>query len=223
MHTMKHKTPLGYRAPLKSRDGITAFLIERAVDGNPRRSYGPFVWNIKAHLVDLSFDHLLKLAQDGEILDEVGTDPSPRWLDACRAIYTEHEAHLWDWAVESARMTVDGGDTFNRLWDGDKKLAAWGFDGRSGGWLVLKSFDGVTFTDALQYADMAEVLAEQPFAWLRNLYRFVIQCDRDFRPEAVLGEVEYQAAWILFVNLCDRVESDKAFHERETLTAPCYI
>jgi len=92
-------------------------------------------------------------------------------------------------------------DTNRMLWDGHGPIAEWTFDGRSGGWLVLKEFEG-TNLEGLS----ADFLQDLSFQQLRRLYRFLVQCAHDFRrPES---EAEHQAAFELFNNYADRVETD---------------
>ncbi len=120
---------------------------------------------------------------------------------------------MYDLAVESARESVTGDDTHRMLWNGDRAVAEWSFDGRSGGWLVLDSFDGLEMgAQAVRReggAYLWSLVESLPFPALRRLYRFVVQCRHDFRAEAIRSEIEHAAAFHLFANVCAKVESDE--------------
>lgn len=211
---MKHRTPAYYRAPLRSRAAIVAFLKDAA---NGRPSYGLFTFNVKAYGVDLSFDNLAKRARE---CGELAKDASPRYLAECRAEYEETgEGQLCEWAIEQARENVKDFDTNRMLWNGDKAIAEWSFAGRSGGWLALESFEGMELGESAVRRHGSDMLwdsiAGSSFPFLRRLYRFVVQCLHDFRREAVESEIEHQAAFALFVNLCTDVETDEQAAERE--------
>jgi hypothetical protein len=205
------KTPKNYRAPLRSRQAITAWLLDRA--NNSRRNYAPFVYDVKLRHLNTDFEHAAKLARDS------GSLPcdSERYLAECRALWDNGSSETaFECGTETACENVLEQDTNRMLWNGNKAVAEWEFAGRSGGWLVLKEFDGVTFSDALRHADLPEILAEQSCSWLRNLYRFLIQCDHDFRrPET---EVEYQAAGWFFNNAVDRIKTDAELQAEESAT-----
>ncbi len=67
-----------------------------------------------------------------------------------------------------------------------------------------------------------DLLETLDFRTLRRLYRFIVQCLHDFRREGVRSEIEWQAAFHLFANVCRNVESDEAEaarHEAESAEA----
>jgi len=199
------KIPPGYAAPLKSRAAIVAFLTERAND-NPRKGYGLFTYNVKLRNLRDSFTDLCKVAREA---GELAPDASPRYLAEVEDIYNDQRETIWDQAIEDAGESVLN-DVGNRmLWDGPaEEIADWELAGRSGGWLALKRFDGVD----LSKCD-PEQFTEFPYEWLRRLYRFLIQCDHDFRrPES---EVEYKAAFSLFQNYARGVKTDEQQAEIE--------
>lgn len=198
------KTPAAYAAPLRSRAAILAFLATAA---NSRPGYGLFAFNVKAYSVDLSFDNLAKRARES---GELSADVSPRYLAECREL---HDAdRLYEWAIERARESVTDCDTHRILWDGSETLAEWSFAGRSGGWLVLESFEGVPLRNGLDAQGIIEGMA---YPQLRRLYRFIVQCLHDFRREAVKSEIEHVAAFDLFANVCAEVETDEQAADRE--------
>lgn len=191
------KTPSYYRAPLTKRAAIIAWLLARP---NSRPSYGLFTFNVKIYNVDLSFDNLAK--------QDVGVpDQSARYLAECRKRHNENE--LYDMAIEDMRDSINDTDSYRMLWDGEaNQIAEWTFDGRSGGWLVLKSFDDKDLENLARDYDLADILEDASYVWLRRLYRFLVQCDHDFRREALVCELVYQAAFNFFHNVCSDVLTD---------------
>ena len=197
------KTPSYYVAPLRSRAEIVAFLKQAA---NERPQYGIVAINVKLYHVDLSFDHLLAMARK-EGFGYVST-ASPRYVAACRLVHEEiGESTLCDYAIEGARDGAIDDDGYRLIWNEDKIIADWAFDGRSSGWLVLQSFEGINMVTGNGYGDA--ILDDLDFRTLRRLYRFIVQSRHDFRREAVRESVEYAAAFMLFENLCHTVEIDE--------------
>lgn len=192
----KFKTPPGYRAPLRSRAAILAWLEDRAKSDRSR--YGLFTFNVKLHNLKTDFAHLCELARKN---GDLAADASPRYLAAVEQVYRAKYDGIWEAAQDNARRSVTDDDTNRMLWDGDRAIAEWTFDGRSGGWLVLKEFDGTNLENL-----SADWLQECSYTYLRQLYRFLIQSAHDFRrPES---EVEHQAAFELFNNYASEVETD---------------
>lgn len=197
---MKTKTPAGYVAPLRSRTQIVAWLLDRA-KSNRRPGYGMFCYDVKLRRLDTSFARALKLGREA---GHVAADESPRYLAALEARWDEVMETAFELGTQDACESVMDNDTNRMLWDGDRAIADWEFNGRSGGWLCLKRFEGVE----LGAFDPADLFAESGYRWLRNLYRFLVQCDHDFRrPES---EVEYLAADYFFANRIDDIPTDTA-------------
>lgn len=205
----KFRTPPGYRAPLRSRAAITAWLQSR-IRQNSRPAYGLFTFNVKLHHLKTDFAHLTQLfISSGEI-----SNPSPRYLREVEAVYATDYDAIWQAAEETARDHVKNDSTARMLWNGEKEIAEWEFAGRSGGWLVLTEFDGTNLAGL-----DSDWLQDCSFRYLRNLYRFLVQCSYDFRrPES---EVEYQAAFMLFANYAEAagVLTDEQHAEKEASEA----
>ena len=205
----KHKTPAGYAAPLKSRAAIIAWLTDRALTDRGRH-HGLFTFDVKLHHLKTDFTYLCGLARKN---GDLPANASPRYMAAVEAVYDESRDAIWEAATEDACRQVTEDDTNRMLWDGSGTVAEWEFAGRSGGWLVLTEFDGVKFAEAIRASCMnqtdwaAEFFAETGYKYLRNLYRFLLQCAHDFRrPES---DVEYSAAFNLFANFAHEVETDE--------------
>lgn len=212
------KTPSYYVAPLKSRADIVAFLKER-VESNPGSHHGLFCYDVKLHNLNTDFDHAVKLAKEGGYLPS----ESARYLAECRELWDEKMETAFEVGAEDACRDVVEEDTYRMLWDGDKPIADWEFAGRSGGWLVLKSFRHVDFKKHAGYECLTQrdyfiqLLEEASYDFLRDLYRFLIQCDHDFRrPES---EVEYLASSWFFLNAVDGIQTDKEVAEIEAKRA----
>jgi hypothetical protein len=194
--TKKAKLPGYYRAPLRSREAIVGFLLQHY--DRFLSDCSPLAWGVKAYGVDLSYEHLSTVHQADA--GELGWGPEQR--KAARALYAEYEEHLWDWGVAAARCGVSDCDSFKQLWDGTELDVAYEFAGRSGGWLLMLRFAGQDLS-TLYSVDFASWLADLEVKTLRNFYRLVVQCEHDFRREAVEAEIEYQAAFCFFNNICD--------------------
>lgn len=229
--TKRTRTPAHYAAPLRSRKAMTDWLLATFDQRFYDRDHWLLCFNVKLYRLDLSFDHLLDVAaKRGDITTHKG---DPVWEAAARAIYKENEAHLYEWAVDDARGAFYGpmrDDTFRSLYDGTPVDTEFGFYGRSGGWLVLESFEGYKLS-----GDAAEVFGDMNFATLRLLYRFAVMLCADLTRPGLTpsARVEDAAAWALFVNLCGGDEDElpttaKVEHEaaerhhwecRDTVTA----
>jgi hypothetical protein len=206
----KIKRPACYAAPLRSRKAIVAFLTEHTSYYRNLSTCSPLAWNVKDYRSDLSFDNLTKVwRESGEYgPDEVWLD-SEDYLKAAREKYDEVKDDLWGWAIESARDHAKE-DCGNRtLWDGTELQVEYGFYGRSGGWLLMTRFEGWNLT-RYDRGDFEELLEDMPYGELRSLYQLVVQCDHDFRPEAVTAEIEHCAAFGFFVNICGDIPQPDA-------------
>ncbi len=206
---MKTKTPAKYRAPLQSRTAIVTWL-ERAAD----RHYFEdcrrwlFAFDVKAHRLDLSFDHLLSVAaKHGDIT--VHPD-DPIWVEAARERFDEqNENSLWEWSIDRARETFTGrkaahygkpdDDGYNMVWDGTEVDVEFAFFGRSGGWLTLTHFEG----HELAGDSVAEVVEDMSYKTLKLLYRYLVMFKADLKSSPSESRIEDSAAWTFFVNTLD--------------------
>lgn len=192
----KIKMPAYYRAPLKSRKAIIQFLDNERRQRSADYKRWLFTWNVKLYGLNLDFDHLLELYKR-ESNHRKLTDND--WLSQAREIHGRKLESLEHWAIEDASMSVNDSDCFKMLWSGEELDVDYQFIGRSGGHIALTRFEGVEMS-----ADN-DPLDDMPMSDLRKLYRLVVMLDHDFTQAKACAEVEYQAAFILFENLCDDI------------------
>ena len=191
------KTPTYYKAPLRKRSEIREYLTDGGTHGSYFRNHSRYLfsWNVKIHSYNEEFEHLLSLFEDRS------TDNL--WIEGCREFYSNmsdnKKNQLWEWTIDSCRESITDCDSYEGLWDSGEGNAEWCFEGRCGGHLCLVGFDGVDLRDD------ETVLDDMEYKTLCRLYRFVVQCDHDFRAEAVKREFEYQMAFCLFANLCSDI------------------
>jgi hypothetical protein len=197
--TTKQRRPGYYRAPLRSREDISGFLTDRDACN---RGYSPLVWNVKCYHADLSFDHLIDVFRtSGEYGDDDRYLNFPEFLEPARKEYEKVADRLWEWAIEDACRSVTDDDVYRSLWDGTEIDVSYAFKGRSGGWLCVETHNGVNIA-RMDQADFQEYLEELAYTDLRRLYQLTVQNDHDFSRGAGKTEIEFQAAFALFNNLC---------------------
>lgn len=93
-----------------------------------------------------------------------------------------------------------GDDGYSMLPDGSPVVALFAFMGRSGGWLVLTSFNGHLLDAEAQ--GTARTWEHWDFQTLVRLYKFLVMLSHDLRPEAVRHMVEAEVAGSFFANVC---------------------
>jgi hypothetical protein len=190
-----------YTYALKSRKAITEFLIDHENYYRSMSTCSPLAWNVKAYGVNLDFDHLVEVyrkSEGGDWLD------FPEWAIPAELVYNEYKDRLFDCAIESCRFTVQDSDAYTTLWSGKSVDVEYNFTGRSGGYVIIEKHNGTDLT-RISRDEFPDYLDRMDFADLLDLYKLVVQNDRDFRREAVESEVEYQAAFTLIENLCGDV------------------
>jgi hypothetical protein len=233
----KYQTPDYYKAPLKSRADIAAFLAKQKSYGS-WNDYCRFVWDVKLYGVCLEYDHLLEIHKKSGYcsLDNID-DP------AVQKLYHKHykgeEDNLYEIAVEDAWEDVNGSDCYTHLYDGTNCDAKFASYGRSGGYIGLNGFlkysDAKStyiydFTDhdsdywnavfrgnpyphgSRASEDWFSEYRELPFPDLRLLYRLVVMLNHDFTRDAACEAVEHQAAYHVFARHEDEIEDELAAH-----------
>lgn len=199
---MSRRKPEYYQTPLRSRQDIIDFIIfsthQRVYDHRPH----PFCYNVKVYHVDFDFDHLLQIHREAE--DDPIYTHNDEWLAGARAEYDDlKEGQLWEYAQEDACNQLLESDAFKCLYDGTQVDVRYSFEGRSGGWLSINRFEGHDFTEDDQH--IKYVLQDMQFSTLRKLYVLVTMLNHDVRRDNVAKELEYQAAFNLFHNVCSDV------------------
>jgi hypothetical protein len=209
------KTPPQYRSPLRSRKEIIDFLIntteQRIYDYKPH----PFCFNVKVRRLDFDFDHLLKIFQQME--DDPIYTHEPDWLEAAKQRYEDTNINdFCDSVMDDARQRFLDQD--HVLYDGTSIKATFSFEGRSGGWLSINSFEGHDFTANYEYGSrvslesLRELLTGLPYPVLRRLYKFVVilKVEVNNREE----ELEFQGAYSFFGNVCADIPQPDAVQKR---------
>ena len=200
------KKPDAYKMKTRSRAGMIAAiptLAQRHYD-----NYDPYhlCFNVKCYSVDLDLPNML--AKWREYEGDPAYTHNPEWLKAVKERYDEHDEHLFDWGIEDARRHfVDDGpgqsDTFRTLWDGTEVDVEYAFIGRSGGWLAVTKFEGYRFDE--RGTSLDEILEEMDTPTIKKLYQLLLMLKHDTRQEAVKNEVEHQAAFCFFANICSDI------------------
>ena len=200
------RKPDYYKTPLRTRQEIVRFII----NATNQRSYHqphPLCFNVKCHHVNLDFDHLLKLWNRYES-DPIYTQDE-EWLKSATQRHAEtKETTLWAWAQESACDLFTDSDAFQTLWDGTAVRVAYSFEGRSGGWLSVNSFEGCDFAER----HIEVTLMEMDYFKLRKLYQLVVMLSHDTGNPS--QELEHQAAFSFFANVCADIPQPDAFQKR---------
>lgn len=169
-----HDSPdVSYTYPHRTRLDMAAFVAGHAYHGE-RHGSTYLAWDIKVGGADMS----------GKIEGaEVRVDPD---LDALWNKYAERHGDrlFWDACRDGIRSYVDGEAT---TYPGDDQGDfAFGTQGRSGGWLVLKEWRGRDMGFHSR-AEMVETLLEMEPSELADLYAAVVCFDHDIQPEQVFA------------------------------------
>jgi hypothetical protein len=198
--------PAEYTTPLKSRAKIANYLMNRRSRSYQDHGHLLFVFNVKVYSPDLDFDHLLAIhAKSGYGEGKVN---DAYWIEEARQRHAEtDEDHLLEWALEDAGRLVTDSDCYKYLFDGTAVEAEFAFVGRSGGWIALTEFEGITMTDpenlrCLFMGDDEDGSPTMSYETLHRLYALVRMLEHDLTQEKAQAEVEFQAAFGFFANIC---------------------
>lgn len=190
-----HKKPVYYQTPLRTRKAIVDWIFL-----NTHQRNHPFCFNVKVYQVDFSWENLLKLWRkyEGDPVYSHNDD----WLRAAKLLFYDlSENTLWEWAIETACSLFSGdSDSFTSLWDGTNIDVVYSFEGRSGGWLSVNKFQRHNFTD--RSYDARETLMEMDYGILRQFYQLIVMLNHDLQREAIRKELEHDAAFTFFANVC---------------------
>ena len=198
--------PEFYTTPLTARADIANYLMNRK--GRYYRDHGHllFVFNVKVYDPDLDFDHMLDLNVESGY-GAGGTDPG--WIEETRQRHAETDQDdLYQMGVDDAGRQVTESDCFNHLYDGTPVDVEYAFVGRSSGWIALTKFEGIKLIDPDLLKDLFEGVQEDgetptlTDVALQRLYALIRMLEHDLTQEKAKAEVEYQAAFNFFENLC---------------------
>lgn len=200
------RKPDYYKTPLRTRQEIMRFII----NATNQRSYHqphPLCFNVKCHHVNLDFNHLLTLWNEYES-NPIYTH-NEEWLKSATQRHAEtNENILGEWARESACDLFTDSDAFRTLWNGTAIKVVYSFEGRSGGWLSVNSFEGCDFNEW----HIEETLMDMDYSKLRKLYQLIVMLSHD--TEDPSQELEHQAAFHFFANACADIPQPDTYQKR---------
>jgi len=189
---MRIKKPDYYKTPLKKKKDIAGFIIDHTSNRAYERDWHPFCFNVKIPFVDLSYDHLLNIYQEnyGEVLA----------FEAKQREVQNNENENWEYVIDRMRDDVTDSDLFKYLWNGNKVEVQYSFEGRSGGWLSINSFEGVDFNEWSWYSSQYREtnLLEQNYSWLRKFYQLVVMLVHDTNNSSLKLNFETYSSEFLF-------------------------
>jgi hypothetical protein len=181
---------------------------------------GLISWNVKIYSCDLDFENLRKSFVEAYGKEACNKDwDCPTWIAGCKELHAETSSDaLWEWGTEGAwRDFIDnsrgsggapGNCGYSTLWSGEEVDIIFGCEGRSGGHLVIREFEGL---------DFARGRLRDPDAWeevdigkIRKLAEMVQMVDHSLRTHPPRKRVEECAAWDFFVNVCENQVDSKA-------------
>ena len=203
MSKTRLRTPAKYRAPLRSRNAITDYLLNR--DGHcSGHDWYLFAFNVKAYGVDLDFWHLLDLwIKTGEPTeDDEWALKQPEYFTAIETAFTDAEEKLFWAGQERAWDDLTDSETYQMLWDGTEIDVEYSGFGRSSGWIVITRLLHEEFNSRDREPDYEEWLNSLSMERLRLVYRFIVQCTADFTQKSAAEAIEYGAAFWFFEHYC---------------------
>ena len=201
----KPKMPKAYKAPLRSRTDILAYL--EGIGGYAGHHEKTCLsWNVKTYHARMELDRLqdsLAESLNAEHFDILTNhaDEVQEWVDENR---DGTLARLAEFSLGNLAESVHDTDAYTMLWDGTAVPVELGFFGRSSGYLGIKAFDGYAMDFSSD--DIASELNDWPYERLRLLYRYAVQCSADFTPKKASEALEYQFGFDLACN-CGEFEA----------------
>lgn len=219
----------------KSREKMVDFIC---AIGGYHGGYGTryaVSFNVKAYGADVDADSLWDLLVSDRI--DVGPGKNiknfkPEHMAVARSLfdkaYAEHDAHLFDWGLEEAREGWEDSDTPYETWTGVRVEWSWVFAGRCGGHLVMTECEGINLECSED--DLRETLLERdPLdhnayvvdqAKVDKLFIICVQNLAELNADAAASEVQYRAAWRLWVSFVEDELADaiKLYEDRKSLT-----
>jgi hypothetical protein len=187
-------------------------------------------FNIKAYHTDLDVDHLWKMLCSDKM--DVGPDPKlpPEHMARAKALFwrvhAEHNERLWQWGCEEAYEGWRDSDTPYETFVGERIEWEYEIHGRSSGHLCMTECAGIDLKRSTE--DLEEHLRMQmdDGSWyythkqVRALFIICVQNWIDLTPRKVSDEVEYRAAWRLWVSFCEEELKQEIaeYEERESLS-----
>ena len=226
---LKIKAPRGSRGLLKNRSRDYWDLVR--AHGTSRKKMVDFIcsiggyhtrditsaisFNIKAYHADLSVEHLWKMLTSGKM--DCGPDHKlpPEHMARAKALFwrvhKEYEDHLWEWGCEEAYEGWRDSDTPYETFAGERVEWRMEVHGRGSGHLCMTECAGLGLecpSDELR-SSMNDEECGITHAQVRKLFIICVQNSVDLTPRKVSDEVEYHAAWRLWVSFCENELKDE--------------
>lgn len=208
------------RAHGKSRKAMVDFICN--IGGYSTRGDSFAIeFNIKAYLADLDKDHLWWMLCSGKMDVGPASDwPPEKTAQAMSLFYKAHKEHeddLWNWGVEEAYESWRDSDTPYETFAGERIEWKWEVHGRGAGHLCMTECEGYSLKGDPE--DLRETLMckdggdwDIPHSQVRKLFIICVQNTVDLTPRNIADEVEYRAAWRLWVSFVEN-ELDEAVKE----------
>lgn len=171
-------------------------------------------FNIKDYHSDLSVENLWKLLCSNKI--DAGPEPTlpPEHMARAKAlfwrVYEENKDHLYGWARDEAYEGWEDSDTPYETFVGDRRIDwEWEIHGRCGGHLCMTHCAGINLQCSPE--ELREKLSEKEspteftfsHAQVRDLFIICVQNTVDLQSRKISDEIEYRAAWRLWVSFCE--------------------
>lgn len=213
------------RAHGKSRKAMVNFIC--GIGGYYDRSdHFAIEFNIKDYYSDTSVENLWKLLNSDKM--DVGPDKDlpPEHLAQVKAlfwrVYEEHKDHVYEWGREEAYEGWADSDSPYYTFVGDDRVDwKWEVQGRSGGHLCMTECEGhsLKLSPEQLEEEMNELDDGAYLNWsnkdLRSLFIICVQNTVEITGRKISDEVEYRAAWRLWVSFCED-EEEEVIQEYDT-------
>ena len=193
-------------------------LLARAIEDNggyyANHDKVALAWNVKIHagvedLAEYTGSANFKDNMPDEVLED------KKLLKEAIKLADWNKDHVWQWALDDVREGVSGNyaaDTYRSMTParfnhfglieakgGTYFDVEFSFCGRSGGYICIKTFEGVALGN-ISASQLAESLrepdhwngSEYPNAWCQKLVAFIAECDEMFTREKAEAEFSYQ-------------------------------
>lgn len=192
-------------------------------------------FSIKDHYSNLDVENLWKLLCSGKM--DVGPDPKlpPEHMALAKhlfwRVHAEHKDSLWEWGAGEAYEGWADSDCPYETFAGIRVNWEWQIHGRSGGHLCMTECGRInTECSDDDLRERLEANRDSAGRWtteydiahteVRNLFIICVQNTVDLDHRKISAEVEYRAAWRLWVSFCEDelTEAIKLYESRETLS-----
>lgn len=187
-------------------------------------------FSIKDHYSDTSVENLWELLCSPKM--DVGPDKDlpPEELAQVKAlfwrVYAEHKDHVYEWGLEEAYTDWAESDTPYETFEGTRVEWEWEVHGRSSGHLCMTTCEWNSLKCSPE--DLEEKLNECEGGGtydisandVRKLFIICVQNTCDLEGRKISAEVEYRAAWRLWVSFMenDMEEALTTYKQRESLS-----